>query len=147
MVDTQDVKSFDDAMNHVGRDIKAWYVLRHAIIDVVKASMNFPRNRKVLIAFIMSHRNMDLIINKSKKVQNFAERLIKSTAGGINEAFDNRWGKIIGTWMYLGREKIQGKNGKNSCLRYTSSPIPARTMCFVALHPPAVYGAAAIITL
>jgi hypothetical protein len=40
MVDTQDVKSFDDAMNHVGQDIKAWYVLRHAI-DVVRASIIF----------------------------------------------------------------------------------------------------------
>jgi hypothetical protein len=36
MVDTQVVKCFDDDMNHVGQDIKAWYVLRHAI-DVVNS--------------------------------------------------------------------------------------------------------------
>jgi hypothetical protein len=108
MVDTQDVKSFDDAMNHVGRDIKAWYVLRRAI-DVVKASMSFPRNIKVLIGFIMRHCNMDIIINKSKKVQNFAERLIKSTVGGINEAFDNRWGKSLGLGCVWEMKKLKVK--------------------------------------
>jgi hypothetical protein len=59
-------------------------------IDVVKASMSFPCNRKVLIGFIMRHRNMDIIINKSKKVQYFAEHLIKSTVGGINSFPDIR---------------------------------------------------------
>jgi hypothetical protein len=108
IVDTQDVKCFDVATNHVGRDIKAWYVLRHAI-DVAKASMSYPRNRKVLIGFIMSHRNMDIIINKSKKVQNFAERLIKSTVGGISESFDNRWGKSLGPGCVWEEKKCKVK--------------------------------------
>jgi hypothetical protein len=77
---------------------------------VVKASsMSFPRNRKVLIGFIMRHRNMDIIINKSKKVQNFAERLIKSTVGGINKAFDNRWGKSLGPGFVWEEKKFKVK--------------------------------------
>jgi hypothetical protein len=46
---------------------------------------------------MMGHRNMNIIINKSKKVLNFAERLISSTTVGvINEAFENRYGKSLG---------------------------------------------------
>jgi hypothetical protein len=101
MVDTQNVKSFDDAMNHVGRDIKAWYVLRHTI-DVVKASMSFPCNRKVLIGFIMRHRNMDITINKSKKCKTLLNVLLnlllvelmrRLITGGVNHWDLNVFGK------------------------------------------------------
>jgi hypothetical protein len=141
VVDTQDVKCFDDAMNHVGRDIKAWYVLRHAI-DVVKASMSYPRNRKVLIGFVMSHRNMDIIVNKSKKVQNFAERLIKSTVGGISEAFDNRWGKSLGPGCVWEEKKFKVKTVHTRAYPIFTRP-PQHVPCGMAFHPTAAYGAVA----
>jgi hypothetical protein len=130
-------------MNHVGRDIKAWYVLCHAI-DVVKASMSYPRNRKVLIGFIMSHRNMDIIINKSNKVQNFAERLIKSTVGGISEAFDNRWDKSLGPGCVWEEKKFKVKTVHTRAYAIYNRPHPQHVLCgHMALHPTAAYGAAA----
>jgi hypothetical protein len=64
-------------------------------------------------------------------VQNFAERLIKSTVGGISEAFDNRWGKSLGPGCVWEEKKFKVKTvHTRAYLRYIYPPSSTRALWY-----------------
>jgi hypothetical protein len=76
-------------------------------------------------------------------VQNFAERLIKSTVGGISEAFNNRWGKSLGPRCVWEEKKFKVKTVHICAYAIFTRP-PQHVPCgHMTLHPTAAYGAVA----
>jgi hypothetical protein len=96
MIKRPDVCNYADAFKYAGHDIKACYVLLHAINEVGRTINSYPRNKELLVGWVMEHRKMVIVKHPTKTVQFFPVRLVRSCYRGIIDSFTGKYGTKFG---------------------------------------------------
>ena len=87
------VTNYKNALKYCEDDIKAYYVMNHAVKQVKKSLHQiFPHYRQYMVDNVMEHRNMVIIEHEKSSVLNFTQRLISSSLDDLMYSFKSKFG-------------------------------------------------------